>query len=157
MNFADVIALYGGGLATLLAVIQYRQWRSADQPLVVTLSKECDPPPALTEAVITNTQQMDVYVDFVGIGYEYRPWRSPWKRAHDDIFSMKACEGGCLSGKGAGGLLKAGAFMEVYFEEADYRALTRPPARSGFFRRLMLWVEHSRSDVPYRKLLRLST
>jgi len=72
-------------LATALAFIQYRQWRKSEEPLTVTIGKDFAGPPEHMEAVITNTQQSDVYLDFVGVGYRYRSWRQPWRRRHHEI------------------------------------------------------------------------
>jgi hypothetical protein len=145
MDASDLIALYGAGLATALAVFQYKQWRKSEDPLVVTISSEFRLPGHM-EAVITNTQQSDVYIDFVGIGYRYRRWIEPWRSSFDELPSMKACEDGCLSGRGAGGLLKPGHMMEVYFEASDFRKLDKPLSRKGFSRRLCIWIDHSRAD-----------
>ncbi|HEX8622205.1 MAG TPA: hypothetical protein VF718_09545 [Allosphingosinicella sp.] len=153
MDASDIIALYGALLASLLAVIQYRQWQAAEMPLVVTVNKDFAGPPEHMEAMITNVQQSDVYLDFVGIGYRYRPWRAPWKRAFEAIHSMKACENGYLSGKGAEGIVRPGSFMEVYFTREDFNSLQRPSARTGFGTRLCLWVDHSRSDQPLCKVI----
>ena len=149
----DIIALYGAILATAVAVVQYRQWQKSEEPLVVTVNKDFAGPPEHMEAVITNTQQSDVYVDFVGVGYRYRPWRSPWRHTFEEIHSMKLCEEGCLSGKGAEGLIKPGSFMEVYFERHDFRSLECPVARIGFAARLCVWVDHSRADRTLCKVI----
>jgi hypothetical protein len=146
MSLGDVIAIYGAALASALAIIQYRQWLKSEEGLLVTPSREfCDPSTHLS-ATITNTQQSIVYLDFVGVGYRYRPWKTPWTRRHLDILSMLAIEGDYLTKRGVERSLAPGEIIDVYFDERDGGVLERPNRRAGFSWCLCIWVDPSRSD-----------
>ena len=94
-----------------------------------------------------------IYLEFVGIGWSYRPYLYPWKIRFFEINSMKVAEDGFLSGKGAEGALEPGKTMDVYFEEKDFGCLRKPTAKDGFQVQLCAWIDHSRSDQTFRKVI----
>ena len=153
MNSVDPIALYGALLATILAVIQYRQWKSAQEVLTFKIYEKPLDFPAHIDATITNITPHLIYLEFVGIGYSYRPYVRPWTTSFLGIHSMKESENGLLSGKGAEGELEPGKTVEVYFEDKDFGRLERPTRRQGFDIHLCAWIDHSRSDKSFRKVI----
>jgi hypothetical protein len=147
----DAIAIYGAVLATALAAIQYRQWKSAQEILTFKIYEKPFNFPAPIDATITNITSHMVYLEFVGIGYSYRSYWKPWKITFLGLNSMKVAEDGFASGKGAEGALEPGKTMEVYFEEKDFQRLERPNKQHGFNIRLCAWIDHSGSDQTFRK------
>ena len=150
---ADPVALYGAALATTLAVIQYRQWKSAQEVLAFKIYEKPTTFPAPIDATITNITSHTIYLEFVGIGYSFRPYLRPWKIRFLSIHQMKEAEDGFLSGKGAMGALEPGKTLEVYFDEGDFKTLPKPARKEGFDVRLCAWIDHSRSDKTYRKVI----
>jgi len=153
ISAGDVIAIYGAVLATVLAVVQYRQWKIAQEILSFKIYEKPLTFPAPIDATITNITSHIVYLEFVGIGYSYRSYWSPWRVSFLGINSMKVAEDGFASGKGAEGALEPGKTLEVYFEEKDFQKLERPTRHHGVNIRLCAWIDHSRSDQTFRKVI----
>lgn len=153
ISTGDAFATYGAVLATMLAVIQYRQWGIAQEILTFKSFENPVPVPALILATITNITSHIVYLEFVGIGYSYRSYSKPWKVRSHHISFMKISEGGFATEKGASGSLEPGNALEVYLEKKECQKLERPTRQTGFDIRLCAWIDHSRSDHIFRKVI----
>jgi hypothetical protein len=149
----DPVALYGAVLATTVAVIQYIQWKTAREVLTFKIYEKASSFPAPIDATITNISSHVIDLEFVGIGWSFRSYSRPWTVRFLGIHQMMEVEHGIASGKGASGTLDPGKTMEVYFEEKDFTRLERPTRRNGFDIRLCAWIDHSRSDDTFRKVI----
>jgi hypothetical protein len=150
---ADVVAMYGAVLATIIAIIQWRQWLKSRQTLVIIANREFSEIPKHLSVTITNNEHVNVNVEYVGVGYGYRAWLTPWSRRHHESISMKAVEGDHPTGKGAGGLLKPGELMETYSDGEDFALFARPGLQLGFGARVCVWVDHSKADKSVCKVV----
>lgn len=155
ITVADGIAAYGAALATILAILQFNQWVRTQDRLLVVPSKEFRREGDHLEVTITNISHSPVHLDFVGIGFDYRPWTSPWKRKYEELHSMNAVQDDHLSGLNAGGWVFAGETTDVYWEGRAFAKLKRHTYKAGFRPRLAVWIDHSQSEKSLRKAVRL--
>ena len=148
---SDIISIYGAGLATVVAIIQYRQWRKSFDTLLVA-SNTYHGAKSDFEVVITNANQHLIIIGFVGAGVFYRPWLMPWCVRHSNIVSMYMIEKGMLTSKGAYGTLLPGQTMACHLPSNEFDEMRLPPF-SGFRRRLCIDIEHSAASKSLVKLL----
>jgi hypothetical protein len=150
MSLEDIAAFYAAVLATIVAIVQYRQSKNVQVGLSVARRSDYSENLELT---ITNTQQSRIYIGYCGIGYFYRTWPRLWRRRNNEMHAVKLAEEGCLTGLMASGWLSAGDAMEVYFEKKDFLRLKRPEHRNAFCMRLAVSIGHSRTDKPFLKMI----
>ena len=147
----NIISLYGAALATIIAVIQYRQWRKS-QEILIDSSNTYHGIEADFEIVVTNPNSFSIAVGFVGTGVFYRGWLTPWRVQHSSIVSMYLVENGMLTSKGAHGTLNPGQVMDCHLRSVDFEHMDLKEI-SGFRRRLCVDVEHSAGSRSLVKVL----
>lgn len=157
MNWSgsDLLSVYGAALATVVGLIQWHQWRTAQSVclLVSTTSFETGKGAAEdqdAEVTITNRSNLDIFVHSCWAGYSLRRWRKPWKRELASAFPALEIDGnGQLTGRGAGYFeLRPGRRADICIKSREFVDLEKPSRLDGFRVRKCVAVEHSASSSP---------
>lgn len=89
MEMSDAIAAYAAVVASILAIIQLRDHRTAKKILKIRQSDEFRISDGYVAIAVTNLSDREVSVDFIGFGIGYRPWVKPWSVHLEEADSLE--------------------------------------------------------------------
>lgn len=153
MSVSDLFSAWGAGLSTILAILQYRQWRKQEEVVSVRIFGEC-----LEEygsdlcLTVTNLTSHSLGIEFIGIGFGYRKWLTPWKISPHEIDSLELIGAdGCSTGKTIVDPLDAGAAADFCTRLNTMKELEAAKSfRLGFNWCHYVWIDHTRSQQHFR-------
>ena len=89
MNTGDLIGIYGAVVATIVAAVQIREHFRTPPVLNARLYDPFSLPSKSIDVFVTNLTATQIQFAFVGVGYSFRPWFSPWRRKLDEATGLR--------------------------------------------------------------------
>jgi hypothetical protein len=84
MGFSDLVTLYAATVATGVAIFQFVDWRDRRKLFSIQWLPSSNEIYDGVEISITYIGSLPIKISYVGVGYSFRPWKSPWHRKPAD-------------------------------------------------------------------------
>jgi hypothetical protein len=159
--YATIVATYAAIVATGTAIFEVVKWRKSRNFLCINESYQWDESGARVLFSISNRSDGAVFLDYVAMTYsERRGWLRRYEsQSQKSVSRALDMHEGLPSGVLDGSLLEPGRMCFGVIEQSELLALKRewpnvPPAKSYKFQ---IWIEHSQSNRPYIKTLKLNS
>lgn len=158
-----LLAGYGAIVATVVGLVQIFQWQASRRFVVVDWWVGVDEKDdARIYISIKNRAQFPVHLDYVAAGYYCRRRMKPWVIECDNVQSMHGirnhrCTDEELFGTIDQTNLQPGEMIYAAIEAADIVEKNNIGIRpQGWLARPCIWIEHSQSNKPFTRKIKLS-
>ena len=151
---SDWLGVYGAILASVLGLIQWQQWRTTKNALVIVNTSiyefgRADAATTDLEFTMTNKSGLNIFVHACWAGYSLRRWKSPWRREIIHAFQATKLEGDYIGSDSASYFEMApGNRAELHVRRSELGDLEKPSLWSGFGRKICIAIDHTASQQP---------